>query len=193
MVFHYSYLPENLQGRNIKRIGFPRLEQYDMSLLLQQDGYREAVRNNLIDTDDEKVPENIKNNTEFVLDISGDRHKLEVLLKPNYTRAEEQKKVWEEVIHKEKENGTYDERIDKNVVIIYIDNISRAHFIRKMKKTVKWLEQYVDNEESDYTTYQYTRYHSSMYATSGNNAALFYGQFRVVADAHMNMFDSYSK
>lgn len=102
MVFDSSYLPDNLQGRDIKRIGFPRLEQYDMSLLLQQDKYRNEVRDNLIDMDDEDVPEKVKNNTEFVLDISGKKHKLEITIKPNKTRAEEQKKVWEEVIKKKR-------------------------------------------------------------------------------------------
>ena len=65
--------------------------------------------------------------------------------------------------------------------------------MRKMPKTTKWLENYVENEESEYTTYQYLRYHSSMFATSGNNAALFYGQFRTVHNAHLNVFDSYSR
>jgi len=192
MKFDKIFLPENLKNKKIQRIGFPRVENFDMSLLLQQEGYRNLIKDNLVDMDDPEVDQNIKDKIEFVIDMTEDDHQLQVDLKKNKTRAEEQKKLREDIVNKEKEDGTYDQRIDKNVLLIYIDNISRAHFIRKMSKTVKWLERFVDNESSEIATYQYLRYHSSMYATSGNNAALYYGQFRDVRNASTNIFDSYS-
>ena len=91
MEFDMNYLPENLRGKDIKRIGFPRVENFNMTILLQQDGYRKLVRDNLIDMDDENVPSSIKDNAEMILDLSGKRHKLEISVKPNKTRAEEQK------------------------------------------------------------------------------------------------------
>jgi hypothetical protein len=190
-----SSLPKGLKDRkNVTHIGYPRVEDWDEYIKINQETYRTEVRERLIDMDDPKVPQEIKDKTEFVVDMSNpEHHKLEMTLKPNIKRAEEQRKLRKEIIDKEKEDGTYGSRVDKNMLVIYIDNISRAHFFRKMPKTAEWLSQYVDNEDSDYKTYQYFRYHSSYYNTLYSNAGLYYGQVKHVDDTSKNVFDSYSK
>ena len=190
-----SSLPKGLKDRkNVTHIGYPRVEDWDEYIKINQETYRTEVRERLIDMDDPKVPQEIKDKTEFIVDMSNpEHHKLEMTLKPNIKRAEEQRKLRKEIIDKEKEDGTYGSRVDKNMLVIYIDNISRAHFFRKMPKTAEWLSQYVDNEDSDYKTYQYFRYHSSYYNTLYSNAGLYYGQVKHVDDTSKNVFDSYSK
>ena len=97
--------------------------------------------------DDPDVPQSVKNSIEFVVDISGDNnHILTYELKKNETRAVEAKKIREKVLETDKKNKNK-ERIDKDVLIIYMDNISRVHFHRKMKKLNRWLDQYSDNYE----------------------------------------------
>ena len=92
--------------------------------------------------DDPEVAQNIKDNIEFVLDVSNsDSHILHVELKKNETRAEEAKKLRQKLIDEDKTRGN-SQRIDKDVLIIYIDNISRPQFHRKLKKLNKWLSQY---------------------------------------------------
>ena len=90
--------------------------------------------------DDPDVPQNVKDNIEFVLDVSNDNsHILHVDLKKNYTRSEEAKQLRSKILEEDKVNGNK-ERIDKDVLVFYIDNISRANFHRKLKKLSKWLD-----------------------------------------------------
>lgn len=92
--------------------------------------------------DDPEVPQDVKDNIEFIVDLSHDKfHIMNVELKKNHTRAQEAKEIRKKVLEQDKANGN-DKRIDKDVLIIYTDNISRVHFHRKMKKLDKWLNQY---------------------------------------------------
>ncbi|CAI2383360.1 unnamed protein product [Moneuplotes crassus] len=195
MKFDFNYLPEELQQRDIKRIGFPRIEhESNFTTLLLQSYFREYVKSHLIDMDDPQIDQEIKNNIEFVIDVSDKHnHKLEFSLKPNSTRAEEQKELREQIIEREKADGTYKNRIDKNILILYIDNVSRAHFARKMPKTVEWIAQFVDNQESPYTTYQFPKFHSSYYATNPTWAGLFFGQDKAVDKGGMSIYNYYAK
>ena len=94
--------------------------------------------------DDTEIPQSVKDNIEFVLDVSNsDSHILHVELKKNHARAEEAKKLRAKILEEDKANGN-DQRIDKDVLIIYIDNISRPHFHRKLKNLEKWLNQYAE-------------------------------------------------
>lgn len=111
--------------------------------------YKDLVLSGVIDMDDPEVPQAIKDNIEFVIDVTDDKqHTLSFQLKKNETRAAEASRIRKQVLEKDKMvNNT--ERIDKDVLIIYMDNISRVHFHRKMKKLSKWLDQYA------YDTYDY--------------------------------------
>jgi len=193
--FDTEALPDSLKDKeDLKLIGFPRVEDYLEKIKINQDEYRNQVRSDFIDMDDPEVPQEVKDKTEFIVDISDpENHKLNMTLKPDLQRAEQQRKLRKEIIDKEKEDGTYGSRVDKNMLVIYIDNLSRAHFFRKMPETARWLSQFVDNQESDYETYQFFRYHSSYYNTLYSNAAMYYGQVEHVDDTSKNAFDSYAK
>lgn len=194
MVFMKDQLPINLRNKKeLKRIGFPRVENLPGKILTNEDEYRKYVNDLMVDMDDPEVSEDIKANIEYVIDISNSTEStLEINLKRNNTLAEIQKQKRQDIIAKEKEEGTYDNRIDKNVLILYIDNFSRAHFFRKMPLTAEWLEQFVDNEESEYTTYQFFKYHSVYYNTQYTNAAMYYGEVKNVNDTSQNVFDSFT-
>lgn len=188
-------LPVALQNKkDLKRVGFPRVEYFPADISVNQTLYRPYIREHLIDMDDPNISADVKNNIEYVVDISDpNNHKMQLTIHPNMTRAAEQQKLHEEIVAREKAAGTYANRIDKNMLIIYIDNISRTHFYRKLPKVSAWLSQFVDNEESDYTTYQYFRYHSVFYNTLYSNDAMYFGEIQDVDDTSKNVFDSYSK
>jgi hypothetical protein len=190
-----SKLPLPLQKNpNLKRVGFPRIENFPDHVKVNQTLYRQHLRERIVDMDDPTLSSRIKNNIEYVVDMSNpEHHKLNIELKPNMTRAKEQQKLREKIIQQEKLDGTYANRIDKNMLIIYIDNLSRAHFYRKMPLTAKWLEQFIDNQDGDYSTYQFFRYHSVYYNTLYSNDAMYYGEVEDVDDTRNNVFDSYSK
>lgn len=182
------------EKEDLRLLGFPRVESFDDQIKVNKTGYRDYIRENIIDMDDPTISQEIKDNIEYTLDVSDESyHKLELTLKPNQTRAEEQRKLRDDIISKEKRDGTFNSRIDKNVLIIYIDNLSRAHFYRKLPKTAEWLSQFVDNQESDLKTFQYFRYHSVFYNTIYSNNALYYGEVEHVKDTSLNLFDSYAR
>jgi hypothetical protein len=66
----------------------------------------------------------------------------------------------------------------KNVLLIYIDAISRQHFIRKMKKTGEWIEKNMnkENKEAKFKAYQFLKYHAFIFFTQLNTNPMFYGQ-----------------
>jgi len=66
------------------------------------------------------------------------------------------------------------ESLIKNVLIIYIDSISRSHFLRKMKKTNKFINRHI-NEEGNFTAYQFLKYHAFIFFTQPNVYPMFYG------------------
>ena len=178
----------------VKRAGFPRIEDYPEEIKLNKNEFRQYMREKIIDMDDPTISNDVKDRIEFVVDMTNpEEHKLEITLKPNATRAAEQKALRDEIIKSEQEAGTYDTRLDKNVLILYIDNISRAHFYRKMPLTVEWLNQYAGNKDSEYATYQYFKYHSVFYNTLFSNDALYFGAIKHVKDSSDNVFDSFSR
>ena len=144
--------------------------------------------------DDPEISEEVKHNTEFYIDVTDSKKsKIVFELKQNKTRAEEQNKVYEEAMKKEKEEGIYNDRIDKNMLIIYIDNLSRTHFFRKLPKTAEWLSKFVDNEESDFTLYQFFRFHGVYFNTQFSNSAMWYGAIHEVENTSTNIFDSFQR
>lgn len=80
-----------------------------------------------------------------------------------------------------------------NVLILYFDNLSRAHFFRKLPKTAEWISEFVDNQQSQYSTFQYFRYHSAYYNTLYSNDGMYLGEVGPLNDTTQNVFDSYSQ
>ena len=67
----------------------------------------------------------------------------------------------------------------KNILILYFDTVSRAHFFRKFPKTVNFLNKfsrYEDNiSKKDMTIFQYFKYNSIRPYTDPNTKAAYYG------------------
>ena len=143
--------------------------------------------------DDPNISEEVKNNTEFIIDLTKTPQQIVTKIKANKTRAEEQKKVYDNMVKEEKVNNSYKTRIDKNMLFIYIDNISRVHFMRKLPKTAEWLAKFVEDDKSDYQLYQYFRYHGVYFNTQFSNSAMYYGAVHEVTNTSTNVFDSFAK
>ena len=193
-VFDKSILNDNIKNREgLSLVGYPRTEWLPFDVLATQSLYRSTIRNQIIDMNDPNVSQDLKDNIEFTVDISNPQASiLNLNLKPNITRAEEQRKLRNNIIKQEKADGTYNNRMDKNVLIIYLDNLSRAHFYRKMPKTAEFINQFVDNQDSDISAHQFFRYHSVFYNTLYSNDAMYYGQIGPLSETSTGVFDSYS-
>ena len=80
-------------------------------------------------------------------------------------------------IRKEIENNPNNTNISlfNNVILIYIDCVSRQHFLRKMKKTSKFIEKFMKYENNlGFNAYQFMKYQSIAYWTIPNILPMFY-------------------
>ena len=154
--------------------------------------YKEYVIGRIIDMDDPDIPQKMKDDIEITVDLTNEEfHKVNIDLKRNNTRVEEVKKIRENVLNRDKETGK--QRIDKDVLIIYIDNIARVHFHRKLKNLTHWLEENSNTEGSEYNSYEYFRYHSKAFYTHPNGAAMFCGVDNVQYNDSTLVFRSFSE
>ena len=187
-------MPDHLKNKtDLKTIGFQRAENYDITHRLGLDLLMSTVRDQVVDMDDPEVPQEIKDSIEFTVDMSNPhKHQLNVNLKKNEARAREQQILRQKILAKDKLEGKTD-RIDKNVFILYIDNLSRANFKRRLPKVTEWLSQFVDNDQNSLELFQFFRYHSVYYNTKKNNNALWFGQVGLVKEMSSNVFDEFSK
>jgi hypothetical protein len=72
-----------------------------------------------------------------------------------------------------KENPTKIE----NILYIYVDSISRQHFLRKMKKTAAFIKKYMGKgSKTEMSSYQFMKYHTFIYFTQPNSNPMFYGE-----------------
>ena len=64
----------------------------------------------------------------------------------------------------------------KNVLFIYIDALSRAHFMRKMKYTKAFINKFFNHKDPTKSSYQMMKYHAFIYFTPPNVNPMFYGE-----------------
>ena len=73
-----------------------------------------------------------------------------------------------------------------NLIILYIDSVSRANSLRQLKKTLKFFEQFMSykgafqekNPNEKYHSFQFFKYQSFLFHTPYNYPILFYGRPR---------------
>ena len=101
--------------------------------------------------------------------------KMIINLNYNKTLSEKRKKL-------ESLSDSY----SKNIMILYIDSVSRAYSIRQLKNTLKFFENFVSYKgnnhdkfpNENFHSFQFFKYHSHKYFTMGNYPLLFYGNHR---------------
>jgi hypothetical protein len=93
--------------------------------------------------------------------------KITINIEKNETLIEERRKL--------KNNNS----IYKNVLVMFIDTLSRPHFFRKFPKTAKFLKQFSPYEENfskkNMTVFEYFKFHSLTPWTEPNLKAAYYG------------------
>ena len=162
-----SYINENT-----KKFGFPLTNIKEGELDGKDDIIlKHYTSENLLDMD--KILQNESHKAEFIVDFSKDPFG-ELMIKLNYneTLSIERKKV-------EKNFIPYSE----NILIIYIDSVSRANSIRKLVKTLNFFEQFISYKggfnkkfpHENFHSFQFFKYHSFRGVTVRNFPIIFYG------------------
>lgn len=148
-------------------LGFPRTEHYT---------YRDSIHfvldykvlREMIDMNDPNVSEEVKNRTEIMVDYSGEESKVIIRVQRDEKLLKTRLPLYQRLGKK---------LIAKNVMIIYIDALSRRHFMRKMKKTQQWIDKFYKTDHPKYTSYQFMKYHSLGYFTQINTIPAFHGKW----------------
>ena len=131
------------------------------------------VQRNIFD-----IENNFKNfsDPEIIIDFSRDRTgELLIDLKYNDTLSKERKFL-------EGKSSPY----SNNIIIIYMDSVSRAHSIRQLNKTLNFFDNFISykggfNQKypgEKFHSFQFFKYHSFQERTSGNFPRLYYGNRR---------------
>jgi len=133
------------------------------------------VKKNLIDMDNKELLAKTKlNRPEIIADFSKNKFG-ELIINVNYnkTLSKERKSL---------ENHT--KPYSKNIMILYFDSVSRNNGLRKLKKTFKFIEKFMKYKgysnklypNEKYHAFQFFKYHSFLFHTTGNYPKLFYGR-----------------
>ena len=134
--------------------------------------------NNLVDMQNKDLlrknfPQKIP---EIQIDFSKNFHgKMIINLNYNRTLSDERKL---------KEN--YTKPYSKNIMILYIDSVSRANSLRQLKRTMNFFKNFISYKgkfnkkfpSNNFHSFQFFKYHSFQLYTRGNYPLLFYGKKR---------------
>ena len=175
MLFEYIKKSKNPYATpKAKRIGYPQINKGDFPLETH-DGMvklsREVVLN-LVDMDNlpphitpDKIPDTYVDFTNDPDDPDSKFGKIHFNLTKNETLIEERNKKSEK-----------SEVIFNNIIVLFIDTVSRAHVNRKMPKFKEWLEKFMKYESEDFINYQFLKFHSLGVHTLLNLKPMTYGE-----------------
>ena len=165
-------------NKNTKRFGFPLVNKHPDLLLDCNELTNKIlsyVKENLVDMDNiDLVNKKYKDNLpEIIVDYTNNPYgEIVINLTYNETLSKERKK-------KEINTNPY----SKNIILLYIDSISRAYSIRQLKKTLSFFELFTSYKggfnkkypSEIFHSFQFFKYHSFNGYTHGNYPLIFYG------------------
>ena len=176
-----KYSNSKFINKNTTRIGFPLVNK-DKELFINfyyiRNIIKTYVKKNLIDMDNtdllnkkfkDKIPE-------IIVDYNHNPiGEIVINLTYNETLSKERKL-------KEKNVTPYSD----NIMILYIDSVSRAYSMRQLKKTLSFFEQFMSFKggahknfpSENFHSFQFFKYHCFRGYTTGNYPKIFYGRDR---------------
>lgn len=160
-----KYLKED--KRNKKIYSYPRTE--NLKIKSSYHSLDIFVENNM------EVVSSYINSTdkEIFVEFENEKGKIKIILKKDLNLI----KLRSEISNKNKVKFN-------NVYIIYIDGISRNHFLRKFKKTSNLIEKMLynnknkENKYKKYNAFQFMKYHVFKGYTIENNFPFIYGNYK---------------
>ena len=84
----------------------------------------------------------------------------------------------------------------KNIMVLYIDSVSRAYSMRQLRKTLKFFEKFISFKgnnnpnfpSENFHSFQFFKYHSHQFFTVGNYPILFYGNHRNESNKYITLY-----
>ena len=163
---------------NTTHFGFPLINKNEKFFTFYNfSSFRNLYFENLVDMNNSTLLHLLGDKKpEISIDFSKNKHgEMNIHLLKNESLSKERKKL-------EKNITSY----SNNIIVLYLDSVSRASSIRQLKKTLKFFENFIlykGNNNPKYPSenfhsFQFFKYHSVKYWTVGNYPILFYGQYR---------------
>ena len=157
----------------LNHFGYPittKSDKYNMDSIDDLRTFQELVNHNIIKMDlynDENYPNEPYPEVEVFFD-ENNYGNIKINVSRNETLSQERKKI------AEKKNSLFN-----NVLIVYIDAISRNHFRRKLHRLAEYIEPFMayslNETEKEYTTFQFMKYNTLKGLTLPNIKSMFYG------------------
>ena len=183
-----KYSRSSFINKNTLHIGFP-ITNKNQTFFRDMDPkiYRQYFFEGFIDMNNLTLLKLLNGNKpEVSVDFSKTENGiLNINLNFNKTLSENRKKL---------EKST--KPLANNLFILYLDSVSRASSIRQLKKTLKFFERFMPfkgnrNEKfpnENFHSFQFFKYHSHRFFTSGNYPILFYGKHRNMTNKYITFY-----
>ena len=184
-ILRYSLSP--YINKSSERIGFPltNKDQICSNDFGVGNPIYKYVLENLVDMDNKELLDKYFKNKmpEILIDFSDHgKGKLKVNVRYNKTLSDERKLL-------EKDSEPY----SNNILLLFIDSLSRANAIRQLKKTMKFFEKFMSYKggfnkkypSEIFHSFQFFKYHSFNGYTFVNYPFLFYGQKKEYQNKHL--------
>ena len=118
-----------------------------------------------------------KNKTKYYPNIP--HPEVEVIFKDGQGKIRINIQRNETLINERKNKNNDNNLIYKNVLVFFLDTVSRSHFMRKFPKTMKYLNDFskyeTNSSTKNMTVFQFFKYHSLDSYTDPNLKAIYYG------------------
>lgn len=107
---------------------------------------------------------------EVIVNISKDKANIIIKVQKNETLIKERKSI---------QDKSRNKKMFANILLFFIDTVSRAHFFRKFPKTIKFLNKFTEYERNytkkNITIFEFLKYHSVNTYTNPNLKAAYFG------------------
>ncbi len=168
--------------KNAKRIGYPRYEKYNFFPDSTLDVFQFKVLHYMIDMDDPRVPQSIKDNVEVMVDYTLEPAEMLLRVRQDLGLVKARAKI--------RSSLKSQKFIAKNVLYFFIDSLSRDNLKRKLPKTLEFLEKHFRNKNTKMQSYQMLKYHALASWTFANQVPVNFGveSTHVGSPVHHNKF-----
>ena len=143
-----DHIPNREFVQNFQGLAYPLTNNnnYTFSKFNSEKDFSNKIKENIIFFDN--INEIDDNNSEIFLLNNNESFDITINLKYNENLSQERNKIT-----KEKRN------LNKKILFIYIDSLSRPHFFRKMKLVTKFLEKFnSEKNNTNYESFQFMKY-----------------------------------
>jgi hypothetical protein len=130
-----SNQPENIlpymHDKSSKILGFPRTENFDIFSESSRNLIQKNILDKVINMEDPNIPQEIKDKIEVSVDYHQTPPKVDINIKRDEGLIKERKNKFEYSKNKV---------MAPNILMVFIDSLSRANFSKKLPTFWKWLE-----------------------------------------------------